>query len=279
MTVPVGFRVELLTFYLEVSNPQPGLFFQTGVQKVPVSDNGAISLEPDIDQRPTFTIVDSQGRKLCSWQPSERVWAHDPPAVISRPLRLIRLMRNAQPWFYNAGDPVTVVPVRSKTAREFTIDDEPARLLARSTLYVILRDPKPSAGFRTVKSQGAEIILPMVELRKELSGSTLRITVNGPEVLTGPAVLTIFNFNRGAAELHCGSAIHRHDWPEAALLPLTADEKGSFSGTCSVKIRSTGEPQFDFVIQERRLRPGQQMLPHQPVTPRKIETFLEAQHG
>src|SRR5437764_10690030 len=38
VTVPVGFRVEFLTFYLEVKDPQPDLFFQSGTQKIEVRD-------------------------------------------------------------------------------------------------------------------------------------------------------------------------------------------------------------------------------------------------
>jgi len=279
MTVPVGFRVNFLTVYLEVNNPQPDLFFQTGSQKVPAADGAAISLEPEIDARPAFTILNGQGQRLCSWQPNERVWAYDPPVVPTPAKRLTRLMRNVQPWFYIAGDPVTVVPVRTKTARDFTIDDVPARVLARSTRFVILRDPNPSAGFRTVKSQGGEVILAMVQVRKELSGNALRITVTGPEVLTGSAAVTIFNMNRGAAELHCGSAIHHHDWPEAARLPMSDDDKGVYTGTCSLKSRGQGEPQFDLVVEEQRLRPGPRMLPNRPAAPQKIDTYLKAQHG
>jgi hypothetical protein len=279
MTLPVGFRVEFLTIYLEVANAQPDLLFQSGSQKIPVRDGASFSLDPEIDERPTFGITDRETKSLCSWQPSERVWAYDPPVITPPAQRLHRLMREALPWFFIAGDPL-VLPVRSKNPRDFAIDGEPARVLARTTRHVILRDPKPSAGFRTVKAQRYETIVAMLEVQKQLSGGGLQVKVTGPEVLTGGAAITIFNFNHAAAELRCGAAIHHHDWPEAARLSLAGDDKSVFTGTCPVKIRAEGEPQFDVVIQEERLRPGQQQFqPHQPVAPRKIETFLEAQHG
>jgi hypothetical protein len=278
ITVPVGFRVEFLTVYLEVSNPQPDLALQTGAQNIPIRDGSSFSMEPEVDERPTFAITDREGTRLCSWQPTERVWAYDPPVITPPAQRLHRLMRDALPWFFIAGDPL-VLPTRSKTARDFTIDGEPARVLARTSRHVILRDPEPTPGFRTVKAQHYETIVAMVQVQKQLSSGALQITVTGPEVLTGGAALTIFSFNRTAAELHCGSAIHHHDWPDAARLPLTADDKGVFSAACPVKVHTEGDRQFDLVVQEEKLHPGQPALPHPQVTPRKIETFLEAQHG
>ncbi len=278
VTVPVGFRVEFLTVYLEVTNPQPGLFLQIGAQKIPVRDGASFNLDPEVDERPVFSLVNGDGGRLCSWQPGERVWAYDPPADVALTLRLHRLMRNALPWFFIAGDPL-VLAARSKTAKDFTIDGEPARVLARTTRQVILRDPKPSSGFRTVKAQRYEVMVAMVEVEKRVSDGSLQMKITGPEVLTGGAAVTIFNLNRAAAELHCGSAVHHREWPEAARLPLSGDEKGVFTGACALKLHSGGEPEFDLMVQEQRTAPGQKGMPRVTLPSRRLNTLLEADHG
>lgn len=279
-------RGETATLYLEVSaadavaNPYE-MSLEPGGQAVAVQDGAALHLAPAKGDRILFSLAAPDGRRLCTWQPPIRVWTHSPPQVEDG-FRTVPFNRypTVISGFRNAGDPILLQvggPLAAGSGN-FRIDEAPARILARTSWQVILRDPHPAAGLRTIASQGYAITLPFVflELRPERrphGRDTLEIRVSGLASVNLPpmpaAVLSLANYSRETMSVLCGKSYLSDDeeWVEARMIELRRDSHGEFTSSCKVKFRRPGPVSLDGMFTEHRrlVRP----LNPLPVSPGK----------
>jgi hypothetical protein len=268
-------REDLLRDNPWLDNP----WLESGGTKVMIRNGAAIQLTPRVNERVVLSIASRDGQRLCAWTPTIRVLAHSPPRR-EEGFRTERFdYTRIHSGFRNAGDPI-LLEVGGKLANEtseFRIDGLPAMVLARTSWQVILRDPHPAAGMRTIESQVHSITLPFLVLQLELPNAppngraTLRIRVLGRNLLELPALpwgeLMLVNFNRERLNVRCGKAYRNEsDWDESRFIPLTRDRGGDFTAVCKVDLRQPGPVSMDGRFFERqRPRP----LPsHIPLTGR-----------
>jgi hypothetical protein len=185
LTVPFQFfQSDPVTVFLEAPGAGapdfPRLLMETGGERVAVADGTALHITPRLHQRIVFNLSTDAGEQLCSWQPWYRVSANSPPQTEDG-------FRHFFPeQFRYAGAPVHV-PIGGKLVHGsgvFRIDGIEAAILARSSREVILRDPNPRVGLRTIESQGYSVTLPFVWIELNLARSlkgrgTLGIKVRG----------------------------------------------------------------------------------------------------
>ena len=192
-------------------------------------------------------------------------------------------MAGAADWFFtNTGSPICL-QVGGKLATGsgvFRIDGLPAVVLARTSWAVILRDPRPMAGLRTVESQGYSITIPFIDVQLKLrkpssSGhNALDIRVYGGDLLVFPVVLAVYNFNRQTVNLRCGKSYRDgRDLDEIRWIHLAREKTGVFTATCKVHFRQEGHVNLDakvyqhppFITLRRpfptRMRPAEFVVP------------------
>ena len=138
---------------------------------------------------------------------------------------------------------------------------------------MILRDPHPAAGMRTVESRGYSITLPFVQVELRLSQpyqghGTLNISVLGfdlvkrkPDDFPG---LYLANLSEQTISVLCGKSLSRgHDEYNGRVVSLLHDHAGAFIATCKVKFhREAGLSVIAMVVE--RHTPVQDLfrLPH-----------------
>jgi hypothetical protein len=270
LTLPRGLvHSDATTVFLEVSGgtatgPED-LSVESGGAKVIVRNGAAIHLTPRVNERVVFSIAGRDGQRLCVWTPTIKVSAGSPPRVEDG-FRTYRLdYSRIHSGFRNAGDPILLV-VGGKLADEaagFRIDGLPAAVLARTSWQVILRDPHPGAGMRTIESQGHSITLAFLVLQLVLPDSTphgratLVIRVLGRNLVTLPALpvayLMLVNFNQERLKVRCGKTYRGvSDWDEGRFIPLTRDPGGDFTAVCKVDLRQPGPVSLDGSFFERQ---------------------------
>jgi len=215
LTLPyVLFRADPDVVYLQVSGEFPdGWLLESGAAKTAVRDGAALHLSPQRNARLAFSVVDADGRRLCEWVPRVGTSRANPPFVtegFDRSNRAAQWMPCRPQFFRIAGDPLLLV-VGGTLANEsatFWTDGVEMPVLARNAHHVILRDPRPAAGLRTIESRGYSIALPFVVLQIEAVGTTLEIKVLGRERIPLPALperrIALLNPAPGQIELACG---------------------------------------------------------------------------
>jgi hypothetical protein len=133
---------------LEVSGlVQDELVLRSAYRSVPVRDGATLQVTRRPNERLIFSIATRDGRTLCSWEPRVLV-----PRKAYRVRNGFALLN--EHWVRIAGDPIYILIGHDVDADsgDFRIDGLPATILAETPKEVILRDPRPVSGERTVES-------------------------------------------------------------------------------------------------------------------------------
>jgi len=274
ITLPSALNLEPAKVYLEVANSgttalSRQLFMETGGERVAIENGAAIHVTPTarggLRERLAFSLSNEAGQTLCTWMPLIRVSKRLPRQQLedgftSSSLRfpgaaVDRIYRGVSaPWFINVGDPISL-GVNGKLAREpgeYRIDGLPATLLAWTPGGVVLRDPRPTAGLRTVESQGYTVKLACVEVQLQLPkpslhrSGTMNIKVLGVEVAKPPAALMLFNLRPETIKLLCGKS-RRFDY-DANVIELKHEGAGVFTADCKVSFLQDGRVDLDQIV-------------------------------
>jgi hypothetical protein len=261
------------TVFLEVSNGESAdvrqeMFIESGGEKAILTNGSALHLAPGSGERIIVSLTTRDGQHLCSWQPSLVLRnAHAPSAPDG-------FNPAAAGWFHKTGDPI-LLRVGGDQSREFRIDGLPAMVLARTPWEVILRDPRPMPGPRTVESQGYAITLRFIDIELHLSKpssngrATLAIKVPKLDLWGRPQyppfpyraegsttpLLTLINFNQDAISLLCGKSYSHPlglDFDETRQIRITEDKirNGVFTFNCPVRVRKPGLTMIEVGVYE-----------------------------
>ncbi len=238
------------------------LILETEGAIAPVEDGAAVALKPKQRERIVFTLRDKDGQALCTWAPAVHQLQGSAPVLPDGFLRGNFLSKflaegNSDGIFRNTGDPI-LLSVGGKLAAGhgiYRVDDVPAMILARTSHQVVLRDPQPKTGIRTIESQGYRITLPFVEVRfalpspAEARSGTLRVEVSGADAVRQPGSeaawprphLLLVNSSQERIQLKCGKSFRIDaDHDDARAIPLTRQPEGTMTGACKFKYSSTG---------------------------------------
>lgn len=260
--------------FLEVAGEVPsGLFMETARERVPLLDGEALHFMPSRGER-SVRLMNAAGEALCSWMPRFRF-------MDGGPIGRNRGFIESNFWvFHNLGEPILLGFGASVAAThaDFTIEGIPARVLARQQDAVVLRDPKPSVGRRTVESAGERGPLRFIQLDLEFSkrppkgNAVLRVRVPKLKLLT-PQVLSrvgrtvfykapmvmLFNETRDIVELRCEYEPPSGDYFLVDLdLGQTRDivirpkmiRDGVFTAECPVQFRKEGPVRISAAVVE-----------------------------
>jgi hypothetical protein len=266
------FQSDLPLAYMEVSGANPGsrsdrLFLETSGVQTAVEDGAVLHLRPRVGERLLFALTTPEGQRLCSLEAHLRVGRRFPLQLPDgfRPAPS-RGAATRAPFVFDrkTGEPIRLEVggrLASQEAAEFQVDGLPARVLARTCWEVILRDPKPMSGLRTVSSQGYSITFPMVSVELQLAQAAsagrnlLRVHVRGVDVIRErrwPLEVMLFNFSGEVLTLLSGRLSgDNSDFEHARAIALVSAGKGEYTATCRVKLRRTGPVSLDAVVIER----------------------------
>ena len=291
VTLPaIVFRSDPPIVFLEVTGEgASGFRMGTGGVTVPLEDGAALHPSPKAGERVIFTLSTADGQTLCSWQPAFwRGWSTGPP-----PQRPEAFSRVDAGFLRKVGDPIALW-VAAADGREFAIAGVPAMVLARGGSEVILRDPRPMAGRRTVESKGYQIELRFIEVEmrfsKPSSNGRATLTVRVPKIdlwgghlfalhpweMEGSTLadLTLANYSGDTVSLLCkgvhGSNLLGTDADDYRQLRITRNKirDGDFQDTCSVRFKKPGAVDIDLLFYEtppyHQSRPGGRRIPGTP---------------
>jgi hypothetical protein len=268
----------LSVIYMRVTGAdQPqDLFLDSGGEKVPIRDGGALHLSPKRNQRLIFSVTGPDNKSLCEWVAQVGTSKRDPPPIpegFAANSDLSRQFRGSKhQGFQNAGDPILLF-VGGKLANEsaqYSIDDLPATVLARNAGHVILEDPHPAAGMRTIESRGYSISVPFIALEMKLRNSTvpgptsIEITLLGRDQIQLPALpfrrLILQNLDPGRLQLLCGRSSHE----DYALMRMGGDE-ARLTASCRAKLLKPGPVDIDASLIESSVYHHGVPLPRLPL--------------
>ena len=282
LTLPLGFHVEM-TVFLEVSNgssaeSQQDMWMESGGERVRIRNGAALHVAPKEKERLLFSLVDSEGERLCTWQPPAKVL---PPTLKYRPGGFLRdpFEWSAYPLaqlFLNLGEPIllSVGEGLGRGSGDFRIGGFPAMVLARNPAFVILRDPQPTVGLRTIESEGYRITLPFVDTQLQLpkpsshGGGVVKIKVLGADILKPPAYLNLANHSRDVVRLLSGRASGiGSEWDDFREFVLHPIDNGAFTATCRVQFLQEGRIDLYSLVlhHEKRALPWRDLIP--PIVP------------
>lgn len=278
LTLPyVLYRSNPSLVYMQVSGSDlpNGLLLESGGERVRIEDGAALRLSPERNKRLTFAVVDRSGQHLCEWVTKVGTSKSNPPAIpegfSSRAAMSVRSRGFKLQGFQTAGDPI-LLQVGGNLAREsgeFSIDGAPMTVLARNACQVVLLDPHPAAGLRTIESRGYSISLPFVFLRLDFNAAraTLKITVLGRDRIPLPELsshrVSLYNYSPAGLELSCSGPLGHGD-PTMVSLARTGAE---LSASCRVRILKPGPINIDGLFTEFS---GPPRIPLLAPTPPKI---------
>ena len=214
---------------------------------------------------------------LCEWVTSVATAKVDQPFVgegFDPRDGLSPLVKYPYRYFRNAGEPI-VLHVGGRLAKDgaqFTVDDVPATVLSRNGGQVILSDPHPSAGIRTIESRGSSIRVPFVEMRVQVLSSnqsataaTLEISILGRDRVDLPEpqrrFLSLYNPAPGRLEIACGRQSKFRTDPGAVYLDQKDDK---LTASCRIRLLKPGPIFIDALLIEREQAPQSPRLPRWP---------------
>jgi hypothetical protein len=300
LTLPWSLYAEGAVLFQEVAAgvPASALFLDTGEDRAPVEDGGAISVKPKQGGRIVITLRDEAGQPLCMWTPSVRQLKGSAPVSPDGFLKGNFLSRysaegNSESLFRNTGEPI-LLGVGGKLAAGhgiYRIDDLPATILARTSHQVVLRDPQPKTGLRTVESQGYAITIPFVEVRMSLPSpaearsGTIQIEVLGADAVRQPGndavwprpSLLLINSSQDRIQLLCGRSFQEDaDHDDARDVALTREPGGGMKGACKFKYTAAGPVELRGLVV---LFPSRLRQPHLSLPPRVRLPFEDVSAG
>ena len=272
LTLPTGVSERSpVVLFPEVSSLSPvgsqaALFLATAHDRTAVESGASLHVKPNAAERLVFTLADAEGRDLCSWAPSVRVSRYNPPQVAEGFRKFDMQHRlvssgNSEGMFVVTGDPL-LLTIGEKLATgnsEFRIDGLRAGVLARTSWQVILRDPAPKTGLRTIASAGYEITLPFIRVETVLPplgrrSGEIRFQVSGVDLAGEPggirwtrASLFVANLSQDKIKLLCANSYRRDsDRDEMHAIHLSRGKNDVLTGSCNAKWISQGEVDLDF---------------------------------
>jgi hypothetical protein len=242
-----------LVLFLETSGPagegQEQLFLRVGGQSVAVRDGVPVHVVYRANERLVFTLATRDGRDLCSWEPTilfAKKKYPDPRGLAEINERI----------FPVTGDPVYLLFGHefSDGNRAVRIGGVPAPVLAETPYEMIVRDPLPLAGIRTVESEGVIETLRFIDLNMRLQPVSrgrdiLHVHVSGM-VLRHNGGLYMFSFSPMPPKVACGKAHSFGDRANAVSVGLRpgALRNGEFEVACEIKSGETADWKA-FVVQ------------------------------
>lgn len=235
------------------ANAEPELVIGSGGESVPLRDRSLLRLSVNSGRRVSIFTATRNGDKLCTWQPSVRI------AKLGSFPSGARLRDIAEMMYRNVGDPI-LLTTGGETVRQddsFTIDGASMAVLSFSRYFVVLQDPEPRLGMRTIRWRGYQATLRFIAVRLQLSRNRskakLIVTVSGLDNLTRDVGLALLNFDRGTFRLRCwdttrdlaGLGTDRPDMRHR-IISRRQVHGGNWQGACSV-IGSTEIPGLPMV--------------------------------
>ncbi len=172
----------------------------------------------------------------------------------------------------NAGEPIRLAiggKLLDRTAA-FSVDGQPATVLARSCWEVILRDPHPRPGIRPVTSLGYSIRLPFVSVQLQFPQQDSRrsgyitIRVAGLDAVKSAdwgSAIFLNNFSEDKLRLRSGDLVRGDpDWPGPRVLELVRDHGGIYTATCRADFLHPGQVNLVAQVADK-WRPRPRLLP------------------
>jgi hypothetical protein len=262
VTIPnTLYPFEPTTAYLQTTGSlEGGLRLESGASRVAIADGAPLRLTPQRNQRLSISLTGADGQPLCTWIPRVATAKRGPSDTVDgfAPTTFPSHARLTHTGFLNCGDPI-LLGIGGRLASEsaeFTIDGHPMTVLARSSSQVVLHDPHPALGMRTIESRGDAVTIPMLDLqvrmREEDRGgrASLEITVTGRDRISIPTLprprLLLYSFDPGQLKVRCGRPINYGD-PTA--VPLE-NKGGLLVASCRVDVLKQGPLKVDGVFLE-----------------------------
>ncbi len=263
LTLPYTlYRAEPSFLMMQVTGPDPpgDWFLDSGGEKVRIRDGAKLHLTPRRNQRLTFNVVDGSGQSRCQWIPNVGTSKWDAPVIPQGFASSMKQSTESKYFknrrFLNAGDPILLQvggTLKSESA-PYSIDGEPATVLARNASQVVLEDAHPRAGMRVIESRGYSISLAFLILDLKLLNSTtpgltsIEIQVLGREQIDLPSLrfrrLGLMNLDPERLQILC--APNHRDSP---LIDVRGKED-RLTASCRVKLLKPGPVSIDGLFME-----------------------------
>jgi hypothetical protein len=263
----------LIDVFLEVAGDDMAavaeLTLVAGAQTVQVAPGVRLRIDVKPHERLVFQVFAKPGRELCEWRPSFLAWRSRPVTIPSGPGHL----NEVESWdFRNTGEPI-MLRVRGSELGPYMIDGQIAAVLARSPFWVILRDPNPSAGERTVAAGSESVRLRFVDVEVSFGKgaatqhANLIVRIRGV-LFRGRRLwplghvqgasfpwLIMSNFRRDVVELRCGRPVSDARDKDSEEMVSMDVRGGAVHGniitvTCAVRIRGAGKPEVGVLLHE-----------------------------
>ncbi len=258
--------------YLEVERRAPHaesdrtLYLETNGQKVAIEDGAHLRFNIGEYTRLSFTVSDGSS-VICTATPDVRnVGAAKRPKGpdLSNALRLLPI--------HIIGDAIAAsTPPDTPVEEAFQIDNQVMRPLFRNGRLVLLRDPNPVTGVRTIQSplgRATSLFLAVSLTPRKFDDQpptqSLSISVAGLEELRHPIDLYLFNAHRDQLQANCGAntrSSRKVDGFELRVLRISprAVRDGKFQTTCAIKVFQPGQNRLwtaiDSTLRTRRTDP------------------------
>jgi hypothetical protein len=271
LTIPSSLTEDdYLTLFVEMpvsandAQPVDGLFIESDGEKAPFRNGPVLRTVRKRGKRVSFSVVTHEGEGLCTWQPQIYV---NPPHPSPASVDYVRLNAADRRLFRRLGQPIEWVTAGSgiKETESFRIDGLPMTVLAVTPFEIILRDPAPALGWRTIQAAGYETTYRFVDVRLQVhtvsaARSTLDVLVKGLENLKQTVNLLLINYSRDMVSLNCGESkghdlMNRgNDRDEIKVIGIKRGEirNGVFECRCPLSVTRQGDPSIDALLVEER---------------------------
>ena len=248
---------------LDGSGGQRELPLSSTRESVPLRDGAALHVVHQPGERLIFSLANLNGKKLCSWEPSV--------IFTNKRARDFHGFALTDTIFRNTEEPVWLSFGHefSDGLRKFSIDGLPARVLMESPYFVILRDPNPIPGVRTLETEGQTATLRFVtvdpRMRASPDGDNVEIDLRGLPLRRGwRAAVILINLNPRAATFKRARPVHSTEVGESTYLWIPRGTDGSVTLNCRIQARQPGRIDLNdftaFVAQE----PAPRLIPFVP---------------
>ncbi|MBZ5607782.1 MAG: hypothetical protein LAP38_05965 [Acidobacteriia bacterium] len=282
LTIPSSLtESEYLTVFVEAPGAATStvsgeeLFIQTDEGRAPFRSGVVLHAMRRKGRRLTFWVTTGAGEHLCSWQPPiYAVRDHFPGSGAD--------YRTLDPYarrlFRRIGEPIEwdTYGVTVRETDEFRIDGALMTLLAIAPGYVILRDPAPSPGLRTIQGPGYDTVYRIVDARMSIrepqaKRSFLDITITGLEGIKHRVGMVLINRSQDKIRLLCGKYPSRYkEWNRGQdreeikwveFMPRDV-QTGVYEYSCPITLIPGAQPVIDASLVEHDPKPVIRWRPH-----------------
>lgn len=185
---PFEFGYENMLLTIETQGTYgPSLKLQVGGESSPIENGAVLHVRLKPLERLVFSVM-RNGEVECTWAPHIR--AGDPPTKRRIAAGHVSGFQRNEIALRPVGDPVELVLFHNveEVPREVKIGGLPATVLAETSVYLILRDPWPATGTRTVVTRGESSLLHFAEIQRRMvptSASSALLEIQGRDVPEG----------------------------------------------------------------------------------------------